>query len=366
MSAAGQSSSARTRVALMFAAIGLAIALGSGATAAFMAVRPQSLSGSATLTTVPVTKHDFDDARGVQVSVSRGQVVRGVSNVGGHVTSYACALGQPIGSGTSFASIDGVPLLALSTTVPLWRDLMLDARGSDVKALQVELQELGYSVSSDGIYGMNTARAVGRLFLTIDGPGSGTHDSAQAGLPLARVLWIPARSVTAARCDSQLGARVNSGDTLFTTASDTVVQVDDMPKNLVPGARVFSTGGIQAPVDADGTISDPASVAALSDAAQRSINDSSSGGSTSEDDNSQSVKKVSGQIALATPRTTSAVPPSAIVGIDGNRGCVVSGGRAVHVSIVGSQLGQTFVDFASTAAEPRTVEASPSASTPCG
>src|SRR3954469_18276331 len=117
------------RYAVIIVVVVLAIALGSGATAAGMAAKPESLAAAKPLTRVPVTKHDFDDARAVQVTISRGVAVPVVSNTEGHVTDYTCVAGQPIVSGTSFVSINGTPLLALSTTVPLWRDLAPDDKG---------------------------------------------------------------------------------------------------------------------------------------------------------------------------------------------------------------------------------------------
>jgi len=357
------------RYAVIVVLVAVAVALGSGVTAAWMAAKPQSLAAAKSLTRVPVTKHGFDDARAVQVTVSRGLAVPVVSNIDGHVTAYTCAAGQPIVSGTSFVSINGTPLLALSTTVPLWRSMARDDTGPDIKALQVELQRLGYDLTADGTYGSNTAKAVLRLLTTIDGAGSGIRESADAGLPLSRVLWIPAHSVTPAGCDSQLGARVSDGDKLLTTAStNTTAHIVDLPGDLVPGARVFTAGGLEAPVNADGTITDPASVSALSVAAEATINESPSGDSASNStgDGAPSARKLSGQIALAASRATNAVPPSAIIGIDGAHGCVVADGRAVRVTIMGSQLGQTFVEFASATPQPRTVDVSPSESTSCG
>lgn len=358
-----------SRYAVTVVVVVLAIALGSGVTAAWMAAKPQSLAAAKTLDRAPVTKHDFDDARAVQVTVSRGIALPVVSNTDGHVTAYTCAAGQPIVSGTSFVSVNGTPLLALSTTVPLWRSMARDDKGPDVRALQVELQRLGYGLSADGTYGSNTAKAVERLLTTIDGTGSGIHESADAGLPLSRVLWIPANSVTPARCDSQLGARVVNGDKLLTTAStDTTAHIVNMPDDLIAGARIFTAGGLEVPVNADGTITDPASVTALSVAAEATINESPSGDTASNPtgDSAPSARKVSGQIALATPRATNSVPPSAIVGVDGAQGCVVGDGRTVAVTIIGSQLGQTFVEFAPTTSQPRTVDVSPSESTSCG
>src|SRR3954471_24790459 len=90
------------RYAAIVVVVVLAIALGSGVTAVWMAAKPQSLAAAETLTRVPVTKHDFDDARAVQVTVSHGVAVPVVSNTDGHVTAYTCAAGRPIVSGTSF------------------------------------------------------------------------------------------------------------------------------------------------------------------------------------------------------------------------------------------------------------------------
>ncbi|WP_431245418.1 peptidoglycan-binding domain-containing protein [Leifsonia xyli] len=366
MSAQQQTTRPSIRYAVIVVVAALAIALGSGVTAALTAARPESLTAAKPATRVPVAQHDFEDARAVQVTVSRGLAVPVLSNVDGHVTDYACAPDQPIVSGGSPVAVNGAPLLALSTAVPLWRDLAPADTGPDVRALQVELRRLGYDISADGTYGANTANAVERVLTEIDAPNMTRRQRGDVGLPLSRVVWIPAPSVSPATCDSQLGARVRSGDTLMTTApAETVARVTNMPRDLVPGTRVFTAGGIQAPVNANGTITDAPSVAALSDLAKATVNDSSSTTNASKDD-VPLASKVSGQVALATPRATNSVPPSAIVGVDGAHGCVVSDGRAVPVTIIGSQLGQTFVDFASTTARPRTVQASPAESTSCG
>ena len=357
------------RYAVVVVVAVVAIAFGSGVTAAWMTAKPQSLATAKPLARVPVTKHGFDDARAVQVTVSQGVAIPVASNTDGHVTEYMCAAGQPIVSGTSFVPVNGTPLLALSTTVPLWRDLAPNDKGPDVKALQVELQRLGHNLVTDGTYGSNTAKAVDRMLAKLDGAGAGPRQGADAGLPLSRALWIPAHIVTPTSCDSQLGARVSNGDKLMTTASTgTIAHVVDLPRDLLPGTRLFTDGGIEATVNDDGTITDPASISALSHAARAMINDSPSAnsGSNSTGDGAPSAPKVSGQIALATPRATNSVPPSAIVGIDGAEGCVVSDGRAVRVTIIGSQLGQTFVDFAASTPQPRTVDVSPSESTSCG
>src|ERR1700712_3878153 len=102
------------RYAVIAVIVVLAIALGSGGTATLMAAKPQSLVAAKPLSRVPVTKHGFDDARAVRLTVSRGLAVPVASNIDGHVTNYTCAAGQPIVSGTSFVSINGMPLLTLS------------------------------------------------------------------------------------------------------------------------------------------------------------------------------------------------------------------------------------------------------------
>jgi hypothetical protein len=56
-------------------------------------------------------------------------------------------------------------------------------------------------------------------------------------------------------------------------------------------------------------------------------------------------KPTAATLALAEPTRVSSVPPSSIIALDGSRGCVESGGDLFHVRVVGSQLGQTFVQF---------------------
>jgi hypothetical protein len=74
--------------------------------------------------------------------------------------------------------------------------------------------------------------------------------------------------------------------------------------------------------------------------------------------------QVQGQYALAKPLDVSVVPPSAVVAAGATKGCVVGADATVYaVTIVGSELGQSFVIFAGS--PPTSVELAPSRTTTC-
>ena len=80
---------------------------------------------------ITAAKSRFDDARDVTVTVHTGTGRTVASPKSGTITAYGCAPGQTIDSGTSFIAVDEVPLLALHTAVPPFRDLQSGMRGRD-------------------------------------------------------------------------------------------------------------------------------------------------------------------------------------------------------------------------------------------
>jgi hypothetical protein len=55
---------------------------------------------------------------------------------------------------------------------------------------------------------------------------------------------------------------------------------------------------------------------------------------------------VAASLRLTAPVQVTVVPPQAVTTTDGRTGCVQADGKPVAVSIVGSQLGQTYVVLA--------------------
>ncbi len=264
----------------------------------------------------------------MEITVSRSSSSPVTAPDSGLLTSYDCAAGANVASGTSFFALDGAPVLALATDVPLWRDLAIGDTGADVRSLQTELSRLGYTVSVDGSMGRATLRAGIQSLAAVGIEWRGTT------FPVSRTAWMPARQVQVRTCDSTLGARVAEGDPIATLSSGRqTIAVDNLPDDLVQGQRVVTIGTNAIPVDAAGKSGPiPVELSARTE-------DSTDAGDAS------APKPIAATLSLAEPTRVSSVPPSAIVALKGSQGCVESDGKMLHVHVVGSQLGQTFVQF---------------------
>lgn len=49
-------------------------------------------------------------------------------------------------------------------------------------------------------------------------------------------------------------------------------------------------------------------------------------------------------VQLVNPVQALRVPAASVIGVNGSKGCIVSGGRTIKVSIVGSELGASLVE----------------------
>jgi peptidoglycan hydrolase-like protein with peptidoglycan-binding domain len=252
-----------------------------------------------------------------------------------------------INAGTAPVSINGLPVVALSTSVPLWRDINVGDSGADVLSLQNELLRLGISVVADGYFGWTDAQAVDLLF-----QGLGDAEADFDGMPLGRSMWLPSALVTPSSCDVAVGAQVGPGDTLATLpGTPTRAVVVNYPKDLLAGDRVLNVDGNVIPVNADGTITDSPSLVVLATLSAASA--------TSDD----AAAPVPGTLLLSSPVAVAVVPPTSVYKVEDAEGCVVADGRVMPVRVVGSQLGQTFVLFEGET--PNAVSTSPGGDLPC-
>ncbi|NEN05378.1 peptidoglycan-binding protein [Diaminobutyricibacter tongyongensis] len=235
-------------------------------------------------------------------------------------------------------SLDGIPKLALATAAPLWRDLTPETRGEDVRALQDELNRLGFQLTSDGVMGKRTfaaaKSALARIGVTLQ-PG---------GVPAASFIWIPAATVAISSCDASIGAEVQKGAALaaFTSMSPKVT-ITDLPTDLLRGSRIVKAGNAHFPADPNGDVH-------VSDVAALGVHATS--------DSSDANAPIPAQLVLADPIAVSVVPPSAVYDLQGTDGCVASKGVPYRVHILGSQLGETLVEFVKALA-PARVDVSP-------
>jgi len=318
---------ARFLSAALLAGVTLLAAAGTTGFLLRPAVAPDDLRAAPQVTSAPVGHEQLTDERNVQVSLHTTPAPPLVVGLTGRVTSSACAPGRPLRSGHRVARINEQPVVALTTSVPLYRDLRSGLRGADVRALQVELRRLKHHVRPTGRYDRRTATAVRKVRAAA---GTVRPDGT---LPLAQVLWLPAPAVTPDACKLVPGTFVSAGGVFATSAPRlTSVTVDAMPQRTVRGARVIKLMGATGPLGDDGTATDAAFRAKVAGGQEYRLFAQS--GSTDE---------ITAVIRLRHPVPTLKVPPGAVFGVRDDRGCVASAGRAYPVRIMGSRLGATLV-----------------------
>lgn len=321
----------RTTAALT--AVVLAVVGATGATVGVLVAapsRPDVLADPAPLGVVPPAWRTFDDARTVEVALTTSDPVTLTAPVGGRVTGWECATGAVLSSGTTPLSVDGGPVLALATAVPLWRDLAVGDTGLDVAALQQALTDLGEPVPVDGRLGTGTLAAYGRV-LAAAAPGGEPAQEVAA----TAVLWLPEPEVVVGACTTGTGRLVAAGDPLADTeGTPRALSLTRSPTDGVAGPRVLDVEGVRLDLDDALTLTDPVALAALARTAAYAAHVAS-----------PDTVPLTATWALAEPVAVAAVPPGALSGIEGVDACVGVDGRAVPVRLVSSDLGQALVTF---------------------
>lgn len=229
----------------LVAAVGLGVAVG---VAVAPGARPDQLAvATGVVGEVPVTTQSgFVDRRTVDLLVDEGpnQSVR--APLGGRVTRLDCSVGRDLVSGESVFSIDGRRVVLLATASPMWRDLAIGNRGSDVRSLQKALK-----VEVTGRVDWATIAAANKLLAAAGAPKlvGGT-------IPLSVFAWLPGgQSRVAASCPVNLGQDVSAGDAMIELPPEILgARVREMPTDLTPGRRVVMVGDLRLPVETDGTI----------------------------------------------------------------------------------------------------------------
>jgi hypothetical protein len=338
-----------TLVALTALAGGVAV--GAALTAP---ATPTSLAAGAPVTEVPVTTRVFADTRGLALRVTTGEVRTLTTRTDGLVTATSCVAGGTVASGTSSFAVDGAGLLNLHTAEPLWRTLGTGDRGSDVAALHAALRALGHEAPAGDRVTGGTLRTLAAAFATAGSPVGRSVPVVDPG----RLVWLAEPEVTVSRCAGVAGTQVAAGDVLaeLPAAVSGAVLVG-LPADAAPGARVLEVDGQVVPVDVDGHVSDPASLAVI--AWSRSHGDAAAGAEPAAD------VTLTVSWSLTDPLEIGVIPPSAVVGAGTPTTCVRDGaGRPVPVRLVGSELGQSYVVPATDASLPAAVRTAPSAG--CG
>ncbi len=168
----------------------------------------------------------------------------------GTVTRVTAEEGAGIAAGDELFRIDNKPTFALASTVPFYRALAADDEGSDVKALQTLIHDLGYYKGKvDGVYNADSQEAV-RDFLEDRGQtrtekvGPETFQSVGA-IPSGGTVDSPG-APTVARFDLKIGQVVQPGREALIAVPrnglEVVVDVNELDIALVrAGQKVMLT-----------------------------------------------------------------------------------------------------------------------------
>lgn len=333
------------RVAVLVVAVVAIFVAGAGAAVLWMhPVAPGALEPAIAATTAPVSSQEFTDPRPVRLTIVAAPGAPIESGVGGRVTATACEPGSSVASGSTLVAIDGRPVVALATQIPLWRDIRSGDQGADVEALQAELTRLGLPTPVDGRAGRGTLARAAELFVR-----AGDDTPLGEAVPSTRLAWIPAGTVTVESCAAAMGSTVTAGAVLATTSGGIAsASVSSMPADLIEGDRTVTVDSVALPVAADGTISGPDALRALAATPSylRSIRGAEQDVPDPAGESGSRDPEVSGELALRSPLSIGVVPPSAVYAVSGRNGCVASADAIHRVEVVGSQLGRTFVRFA--------------------
>lgn len=311
-------------------ALTVALCLGTALGAALtQPERPELLRDPEPVGVVAPAWRQFEDARTVQVQLTRGGEAALTAPGDGRLTAWQCASGAELRSGDSAMALDGRAVLSLATTTPLWRDLSVGDTGADVEALQQALADLGQDVAVDGRMGTSTMAAFVRVVRAIE-PGA-AHPAA---VEVSGLLWLPGPTVRVSECDASVGEQATAGQRVAATDGQLIAaQVADHVQEPAAGARVLVVG-VRLALDDEWRVSDATlGDLAATDAYRRHIA------------NPEAVP-LTGTAALDTPVRVASIPPGALFDLEGERGCVASSdGNALGVQVVASELGQALVSF---------------------
>lgn len=319
--------------ALGLLGIGMIAAAGAGATITYLLVQPptpESLERPATASFAPVVAQEFTDPRTIDLVIQPGVAVNLRVARAGVLTSSACTVGGSTSSGRSTFSVDGVPLLDLHTTLPLWRELRDGDRGPDVDAVKAELARLGLRVSSSSRFSSLDLSSIAVL----------RHESADAveALSPADLVWLPTPDIIFSSCDAGTNSRVEDGGLVGTVDGGESVALGPSPPGLIPGARTLTVDTVALSLDESLVFADPFAAQSLATtAAYREAAGESDPGSP---------VGLTASIRLTVPLAAWALPPTALTVEEGTQACVTADdGTAHRVTILASQLGSTVVAF---------------------
>lgn len=151
----------------------------AGVAAACTPATAQTAANSLPPSTAQVVQTTLIETRTVTGELGYGEPVP-ISATGSGTLTWIAPVGSTVARGEPLFRVDEQPVVAFYGEVPMYRTLEEGAEGADVRQLQENLVELGYSgISVNGVYTPATARAVRAWQADLGLPVTGTVEPGQ-------------------------------------------------------------------------------------------------------------------------------------------------------------------------------------------
>ncbi len=303
------------------------VLIGAGCAAGIvMASRftPRTLAQAESTHKAPVTTENFLDSHPVKVGFDVAADTPLTWSGSGMVTATAIHGSGEITSGSSPFSVNDVPVLAIHSSLPFYRDLGPQDQGDDVAALREELSRMGYAVQSSKPKIFDRFMRAALLDVQTK---MGLAD--EGSLKLEHVVWLPAEKIQVGEWKLTPGAQAEQ-ELGLVKGHLSAVRVQKMPESLAPGNHVINLFGKRGAISQEGLCSDKAfldTIAASPEFASISGNhDALAAG-------------VDGSIQLENPIKAFKIPVGAVFAYKDDHACVQTGSEARRITIVGSNGG---------------------------
>lgn len=282
---------------------------------------PLASDAPAQAVVVEVTHETRSESAVVGLAARRSEGAQATFAASGTLTSLTTTPGMTVEQGVVLATVDDLPVVAMSGSAPLYRTLSASAQGEDVSRLQQFLYQTGYlSTAPDGTFGATTVHAVRAWNLD--------HGRRADAFDPATIVWIGEGQFEVADVPVKVGDQIGPGQPLaIGPAQLEGVNVDEPSGGIADGAYQVQVADVSVSyVPGTNFISDPADAVALITAL---------GGDEG-----------AGQLAESEPTEVAVVPASAVVTDHDGRTCVYPDATTAPVLIdpVGSAAGTIHLD----------------------